>query len=99
MGDWEMKQFDLIDDPHLKEWYDNYIEERTSGGESFQDVYRRVAAFLDEVRQRPDYTRVAVFAHGGVLMCAGLYAGLYTADDMFYHLVPYGGILEIKIEN
>ena len=99
MGDWEMKQFDLIDDPHLKEWYDNYIEERTSGGESFQDVYRRVAAFLEEVRQRPDYTRVAVFAHGGVLMCAGLYAGLYTADDMFYHLVPYGGILEIKIEN
>ena len=96
MGDWEMRRFDMIDDPHLKEWYDNYVTERTTGGESFVDVYRRLTSFLDELKQK-DYQRVAIFAHGGVLMCAGLYAGLYTAQDMFHHLVPFGGILSFNL--
>ena len=96
MCDWEMRRFDEINDPHLKDWYANYIKERTTGGESFQDVYQRVAAFLDELKQK-DYKRVAIFAHGGVLMCAGLYAKLYTTDDMWDHLVPYGGILRLTL--
>lgn len=92
MGAWEMKCFDLIDDPNLEKWYHDYIHERPTGGESFQEVYERVAAFFDELKQQ-GYGRVAIFAHGGVLMCAGLYAGLYTTKDMFHHLVPFGGIL------
>ena len=96
MGDWEMRRFDMIEDPHLQEWYNNYVTERTTGGESFEDVYRRLASFLDELKQK-DYRRVAIFAHGGVLMCAGLYAGLYTTKDMFHHLVPFGGILSFNL--
>lgn len=96
MGNWEMRRFDEIVDPHLQEWYDRYLTERTSGGESFQDVYQRVAAFLDELKQK-DYRRVAVFAHGGVLMCAGLYASLFTTENMWKNLVPYGGIQRIEL--
>lgn len=97
MGDWEMKPYDEIDDPHLQEWFDDYMHLPTSNGESFPLIYQRVAAFLDELRQKP-YQQVAVFAHGGVLICAGIYAGLFAADEhAFEHTTPYGGFIEIEL--
>ena len=98
MGDWEMRTFEEIEknDPHIQEWFDDYMHEPTTNGESFPDLYRRVSAFLDELRTKP-YQKVAVFAHGGVLVSAGLYAGLYPADNPFRFITPYGGILRITL--
>ena len=96
MGDWEMRRFDDIEDKRLQEWYNDYMNVAPTNGESFPDVYARVAAFLDELRTKP-YRRVMVFAHGGVLMSAGIYAGLFSAADCFDHLVPYGGIQVAEI--
>ncbi len=48
-GEWELKKFSDITDPRLQEWYDNYLEVRATGGESFRDQYERVAAFLSEL--------------------------------------------------
>lgn len=96
MGDWEMHLYDEIKDPHLKEWYDDYMNQSTTGGESFPQLYARVAQFLDELRQK-DFRRVVIFSHGGVLISAGLYAGLYDEDSAWDHLVPHGGILKIVI--
>lgn len=98
MGDWEMRTFEEIEqnDPHIQEWFDDYMHEPTTNGESFPDLYQRVSAFLDELRTM-SYQRVAVFAHGGVLVSAGLYAGLYPADNPFRFIAPYGGILRITL--
>ena len=96
MGEWEMKCYDEIDDPHLQDWYADYLHERATGGESFQDLKQRVYDFLDELKAKP-FERVAVFAHAGVLVCAGLYAQLFDEDDCFSHQVPYGGIEVIEI--
>ena len=67
----------------------------TPDGESFRQLYARVASFLDDLRGR-DYSRVAVFAHGGVLVCAGIYGGLYGEEDAWSHLVGFGGLLKIE---
>ena len=56
----------------------------------------RVAAFLNELRKK-DYRRVAVFAHGGVLICAQVYAGAIPLEDGFKHLTSYGGVVKINI--
>ena len=56
----------------------------------------RVSSFLDELKSKP-YGKVAIFAHGGVLICAGIYGGLFTEENCFNHLVPYGGIERISI--
>ena len=96
MGDWEMKKYDEIDDPHLEEWYKDYMHLPTTNGESFPDLYRRVADFLDELRTK-NYQHVAIFAHAGVLVCAGVYAGLFDVEDCFSHQAPYGGIEVIEI--
>lgn len=96
MGDWEMKRYDDIKDGNLQKWYDNYMRQPATNGESFQMLYARVASFLDELKGK-SYSHVAVFAHGGVLMCAGIYAGLFDKEAAFSNLVPYGGIEEIEI--
>lgn len=77
MGDWEMQHFDEIakTDPHIQEWYKDFMHLNATNGESFLQLYARVADFFDELKKQP-YERVAIFAHGGVLICGGIYAGL-----------------------
>ena len=96
MGEWELRPYDELDDPYSKAWFENYMTMPTPGGESFQMLYDRVAAFLDELRLK-DYDRVAVFAHGGVLACAGLYAGLYDQDHIWENHVEYGGVMCVTL--
>lgn len=98
MGDWEMRLYDDIEkeDPAIKKWYDDYMNLAATNGESFHLLYARVADFLDNLKQK-SYRRVAIFAHGGVLICAGVYAGLFSREDCFRHLVPYGGIQRMRI--
>lgn len=95
-GEWEMKEFDKIDDPRLQEWYDDYFHVAATGGESFMMQLQRVSEFLDEV-SRQKYGRVAVFAHGGVLICAQIYAGILKIEDAFGALTPYGGIVRLQL--
>ena len=96
MGEWEMKRYDEIDDPELQEWYADYMNKPTKGGESLPMLYARVADFLYELCRQP-YERVCIFAHAGVLVCAGIYGGLFDRDDAFAHQVDYGGIEEIEL--
>ncbi|MCH5328646.1 MAG: alpha-ribazole phosphatase [Coprobacter sp.] len=95
-GAWEMKRFDDITDVQLQRWFDDWLNVSPTGGESFRQQCQRVARFLDDLRRR-DVHRVLVFAHGGVLLAAGIYAGLYTFENAFSKLTPYGGLLSIGL--
>lgn len=94
-GDWEMQYFDQIEDPNLSCWYDDYLHVKATHGESFSDQYIRVAAFLDEVRQKK-VDNIVVFAHGGVLICAQIYAQVMKPEDAFQAIPPYGGIVRLE---
>lgn len=95
-GAWEMQPFLTITDPRMQEWIDDYFNVPATGGESFRMQYARVAAFLDELKQQA-YQRVAIFAHGGVLICAQIYAGTLREEDAFSALTPYGGMVNITV--
>lgn len=96
-GIWEMKLWDDIKDPNLQQWFDDYLNVAATGGESFMQQYQRVANFLDELK-KSDYRRIAIFAHGGVLVCAQLYAGIINKEEAFSTSTPYGGIINIEIK-
>ncbi len=96
MGDWEMQKYDEIKDNALQQWYEDYMHLPATNGESFPMLYQRVKSFLDELRNQP-FQRVAVFAHGGVLICAGIYAGLFPEEGCFRHLTDFGGIQRILL--
>ena len=96
MGDWEMKFFA---DPHgelERMWHSDFAKVQMPGGESFPQLYERVADFFDDLRRQP-YDRVAVFAHGGVLICGGILCRLFAPNDFFTHLVPPGGVQVCRI--
>jgi len=38
------------------------------------------------------WQQVAVFAHAGVLVCAGIWGGLFSKAEAYDNLVSYGGI-------
>ena len=94
MGEWEMQPWDDIHDEALQRWFDDYMHLPATGGESFPMLYARVASFLDDLRHQP-FDHVAVFAHGGVIVAAGIYAGLWDEKDAFAHQPPYGGVVEL----
>lgn len=96
MGDWEMMRYDQINDPEIRKWFEDYLNTPTKNGESFMDLYHRVSAFLEELKQKP-YQRVAIFAHGGVLICAQVFAGQVKIEEGYDNLTPYGGVIKIEI--
>lgn len=96
MGDWEMQRYDEIVDENLQRWYADYMNVRTTNGEGFPDLYARVSNFLNQLKTQP-HRRVVVFAHGGVLICAGIFSGIFKREDAFKNLTPFGGLLKITI--
>lgn len=96
-GEWEMQSWDdLAEDPRSKAWFDDWVNIAAPQGESMNDLYHRVAAFLEKLKAS-NLEKVCLFAHGGVLTCARIYAGHYAIKDAFNHMPPYGSIIQITI--
>ena len=95
-GDWEMMMYDEIDDPNIKNWHTHFVETPIPGGESFRDIYNRVSSFLDSLKES-GAKNVLIFAHGGVLACAKVYAGQTKLKNIFDELTPFGGMIEINV--
>lgn len=101
-GAWELQPFEAISDPQLQRWYDDYLYEAPTGGESFYQQSLRVASFLDELceqakNEESPAGEVLIFTHGGVLLGAGLWAGLFPLEEAFDHRQPYGAILTLTL--
>ncbi len=97
-GEWEMKPWEEVSqDIRSGAWFEDWQNTPTPGGESLNDQYQRVSSFLNEVR-KSGMENVCVFAHGGVLACARVYAGLCDIKDAFKNLSAYGEILKLSFE-
>lgn len=97
-GDWEMKSWDELNaDPYSKAWFADWINICTPHGESFMDQFKRVSAVLDEIRIS-GMKRVCLFAHGGVLTCARIYAGHYPMEEAFSNMPPYGSVIQLAFD-
>jgi len=96
LGEWEMQEYEKISDPNIQRWYKDYFHVPATGGESFFEQFQRVSNFLNELKTKP-FKRVAVFAHGGVLISAQIYAKVLPVENALEGLSPFGGIVKIEI--
>ena len=103
-GKWEMQQWDKIEDNRLQKWFDNKRETPATNGESFNEMYKRVSLFLDEVqtshfsRTKPaEPQRILVFTHAGFILCAKIYAGIVSFKDAFSSVPGFGSITIISL--
>lgn len=95
-GEWEMKKYDDIDDPRLKEWFENWQTIKATGGESFADQTKRVAEWIEEMK-KTGARRILAFTHAGVIMNALLITGRVPVDKLFSSQPPYGGIVTLSV--
>lgn len=97
-GEWEMKSWEeLSSDPRSEAWFADWIDTKTPEGESLKDQYVRVSSFLDEIRES-GLENVCIFAHGGVLTCARVYAGEYDIKEAFKNVPSYGEIIKLSFD-
>ena len=95
-GKWEMTSFIDDPDPAMLEWYRDWKNVRPPGGESFRDAFIRLSGFIEELKSS-GMERVAVFCHGGMLICAAIYAGSIDFDASLPGAFEYGEILKINV--
>lgn len=95
-GSWEMQKWDDINDPLLGQWYADWVHFPAGGAESYDNQCRRVACFLDELRQQA-WQQTCIFTHRGVIASAMVYAGQCSAGDSFSFDIPYGSSSIITI--
>ena len=97
-GEWEMKSWEeLSSDPRSKEWFNDWVNVPAPSGESLQEQYNRVSSFLEEVRNS-GLEKVCLFAHGGVLTCARVYAGEYDLKEAFKNVPSYGAVIKLELD-
>ena len=83
--------------PRSEAWFKDWVNNPTPNGESLQDQYDRVSDFLNELR-KSELQKVCLFAHGGVLTCARVYAGEYPLQDAFKNVPSYGAIVKLVLD-
>ena len=93
-GDWETQQWDSID---RSIWETDWVNPPAPNGESFMQMYDRVASFFDELKEKSEYKNVAVFAHGGVISCARVYFQQADINKTFDLMPEYGEIVEFTL--
>ncbi len=95
-GDWEMKAWEKISDPQLQRWYDDWINEKPTNGESFQALLSRVEDFLNEFKTLPQQ-ELAVFTHAGVIRAIEIINKQILIKKAFEYKIEYGDIFEVNI--
>ncbi len=95
-GNWEMKRYDEIDDPRLKDWFDNWQTVKATGGESFADQTKRVADWIEDMK-KTGASRILAFTHAGVIMNALLITGKVSVEKLFSAQPAYGGIVSLSV--
>lgn len=93
LGEWEMRNFEQI---NTAMWDNDWIEIPAPNGESFKQMYDRVASFYEELKTM-NYKNVLIFTHGGVINCTRAYFGKAELKDGFDNLADYGQICEFEL--
>lgn len=94
-GRWEGFTFNEIqasDSQRLKKWLDDPWNQSPPGGESLQDLDRRICDWLNQwEKQQQTMSCVAIFSHGGPIRCF-LAKYVYQDWSAFWEIdVPHGG--------
>lgn len=95
-GDWEMKSWMEIDKAEATPWFADWLHTPAKNGESYLQMKIRVDAFLDDLK-KSGMESACVFAHGGVVRLAHVYAGIYAIENSFEFQVEYGQVFDLSI--
>lgn len=97
-GIWEGKLWSAIPEEESRSWTNNFVNERTPGGESYLEMFDRVSGFLDEILKSVSNDKIGIVAHAGTIrtiLCKLLEIPL---ERGFSFDLNYGSLSKIAIE-
>lgn len=94
-GDWELKPWNGIADTQLQKWYNNWIDEPPTHGESFREMIQRVEEFFNEIKYLNN-NHVIIFTHAGVIRSTNIICNKLSILTAFNQKVDYGSIFQIQ---
>lgn len=108
-GAWELKLWDEIPKQEIDPWMDDLLHVRMPGGESYTDVFERVAACFDQIVDehrvkaepgtKPGSAKAVIVAHGGVIRSILSYVTQTPLADSFkVFSLHYGCVIKLVHE-
>ncbi len=95
-GEWELQEWNAIDQQRLGHWMENFTHHPPPGGESLQTVYDRADSFLQELAGQ-DLERVAVVTHAGVIRCMWAWVLDIPLKNVFRLQPFYGEVHQLHL--
>lgn len=86
-GDWENKKWSDIDQNELNNWMVDFVNVKAPNGENLNELFERVAHFMDKLRQQ-SFNKVLLITHAGVIRCIWAYLLCIPLKNIFK--VPVG---------
>lgn len=95
-GTWEGRAWDNIAHHEINDWASDLMGYVPTGGESVQQLMKRVQHFFREVTQLP-HPHIALVAHGGSIRALlALLADIPVGDTLNWQ-IDYGAVIAVKI--
>lgn len=98
-GAWETKAWNDIPRHELDRWGQQYVDEAPPGGETFRDLHRRAAGFMQDLLQQPFDGPVLAVTHAGVIRALlAEVLGMPLASVFRFHL-DYGSVTKLHFHD
>lgn len=101
-GEWEGQAWDDVcehDADRFRQWSADWVREPAPGGESFGEVAKRCAGWLQEASKRLDNKTVVVVAHSGTIRALICLAMGIPLDLAMKFTIDYGRVTGISISD
>ena len=96
-GNWEMQKWNEIPGNELDMWGNNFLIAAVPGGESFQDLKKRLTGFWEETKRLQKEKKIVIVTHHGCIQTLLLLENIIEEKELFSRRIPYGGVLRIEV--
>ena len=95
-GDWELKDWSLINKIEREKWLHDFVNFRCPNGESYLDLYKRATDFFEDL-VKESYKKVAIITHGGIIRSILSYILDIPLKKSFSIQIYYGSVSKIVL--
>lgn len=95
-GDWELRNWQDIDQQKLSSWMKDFVETPCPGGESYLMLYDRVMTFWKEMLAK-EHHEVTIVTHGGVIRCLLSHVIDIPLKNSFKINISFGSVSAVSV--
>ncbi|KAF2514312.1 alpha-ribazole phosphatase [Flavobacterium foetidum] len=95
-GDWELKNWNEIPPEELNPWMEDFVNIKTTNGESFTELHERVGDFLSEKISKTKHP-IIIVAHAGIIRSILCHQTALALTEAFQNKVDFGQVIRIEL--